>query len=233
MLFGIFQKLKYCATHIKPVTLKQKRSRTVERQIQKASHRGSLQKPYEDMKMTKKTRNKNGLESDRILLETIKEYPGLSQYELAKKLKWQSGRVDGAIRRLLNEGQVVIKTLERNGRRVNLVYPEDSKPANVVVVPEALLHVGNPTWLDSAFIYALDSTTIGVSGHEMPEWAEISCFLKKIPIERDNGKVVLEIPENFKRFYNIDKKHRVVTINGNNLLITISGNLIEEKKYPS
>ena len=179
MLFGIFQKLKYCATHIKPVTLKQKRSRTVERQIQKASHRGSLQKPYEDMKMTKKTRNKNGLESDRILLETIKEYPGLSQYELAKKLKWQSGRVDGAIRRLLNEGQVVIKTLERNGRRVNLVYPEDSKPANVVVVPEALLHVGNPTWLDSAFIYALDSTTIGVSGHEMPEWAETNPHKKR------------------------------------------------------
>jgi DNA-binding Lrp family transcriptional regulator len=185
------------------------------------------------MKMTQKTRNKNGFESDRILLEAIKDYSGLSQYELAKKLKWPSGRVDGAVRRLLNEGLIVIKTLERNGRRVNLVYPEDSKPTNVVEVPEKLLHVGNPTWLDSAFIYALDSTTIGISGHEMPEWAEISCFLKQIPIKRDNDKVVLEIPENFKRFYNMDKKHRVVTINGNNLLITISGNLIEEKKYPS
>ncbi len=180
-----------------------------------------------------KTRNKRGLESDEILLAKVKGYPGLSQYELAKKLKWQSGRVDGAIRRLLNEGQIVIKTLERNGRRVNLVYPEESKPTNIVEVPEKLLHVGNPTWLDSAFIYALDSTTIGISGHEMPEWAEISCFLKQIPIKRDNGKLVLEIPGNFKRFYNMDKKHRVVTINGNNLLITISGNLINEKKYPS
>jgi hypothetical protein len=183
--------------------------------------------------MEQKTRNKRGLESDQILLGTIKDYLGLSQYELAKKLKWQSGRVDGVIRRLLNEGLIVIKVLERNGRRVNLVYPADLKPANVVEVPEELLHVKNPTWFNSAFVYALDSTTIGVSGHEMPEWAEISCFLKKIPIGRDNGKVVLEIPENFKRFYNMDKKHRVVTINGNNLLITISGNLIEEKKYPS
>jgi hypothetical protein len=178
-------------------------------------------------------RNKRGLESDEILLAKVKDYPGLSQYELAKKLKWQSGRVDGAIRRLLNEGLIVLKTLERNGRRVNLVYPADLKPASIVEVPEELLRVGNPTWLDSAFIYALDSTTIGISGHEMPEWAEISCFLNKIPIERDNGKVVLEIPENFQRFYNMERKHRVVSINGNNLLITISGNLIEEKKYPS
>jgi hypothetical protein len=183
--------------------------------------------------MREPRRNKRGFESDQAVLNTIKEYPGLSQYELAKKLKWQSGRVDGAIRRLLNEGLIVIKVLERNGRRVNLVYPEDSKPTNVVEVPEELLHVKNPTWLDSAFIYALDSTTIGISGHEMPEWAEISCFLKKIPIERDNDNVVLEIPENFKRFYNMERKHRVVSINGNNLLITISGNLIEEKKYPS
>ena len=28
-------------------------------------------------------------------------------------------------------------------------------------------------------------------------------------------------------------KHRVVSLNGNNLLITVSGDIIEEKKYPS
>ena len=29
------------------------------------------------------------------------------------------------------------------------------------------------------------------------------------------------------------KKHKVVTLNGNTLLLTITGNLIEKKKYPT
>jgi hypothetical protein len=183
--------------------------------------------------MQELTRNKRGRESDKLLLETIKDYPGLSQYELAKKLGWQSGRVDGAIRRIVNENLIVIKSIERNGRVVNLVYPKDSKPSNIIEVPANLLQVGNPTWLDSAFVYALDSTTIGIAGNEMPEWNEISCFTEKTPIKRNKEKIILQIPEKFSRFYNIERKHKIVSLNGNNILITISGNIIEEKKYPS
>ena len=183
--------------------------------------------------MQELTRNKRGRESDKFLLETIKDYPGLSQYELSKKLGWQSGRVDGAIRRLLNENLILIKNIERNGRLLNLVYPKDSKPSNIIEVSADLLHMGNPTWLDSAFVYALDSTTIGIAGHEMPEWNEISCFIEKIPIKKQAEKLILQIPEKFNRFYNIERKHKVVSVNGNNILVTISGNIIEEKKYPS
>jgi len=178
-------------------------------------------------------RNKRGVESDQVLLDIIEGYPGLSQYELAKKLKWPIGRIDGSIRRLLKEKKIFIKVLERNGRYVNLVCPKDDKPSNIIEVPAKLLNADNPTWLDSAFVYALDSSTIGISGHEMPEWKEISCFLEKIPIEKDTEKFVLRIPDNFKRFYDWERKHRVVSINGNNILITISGNIVEEKKYPS
>ena len=53
--------------------------------------------------MQELTRNRRGVESDKALLDVIKDYPGLSQYELTKKLNWQSGRVDGAIRRLFNQ----------------------------------------------------------------------------------------------------------------------------------
>jgi hypothetical protein len=45
--------------------------------------------------------------------------------------------------------------------------------------------------------------------------------------------MVLKIPEKFSRFYNMERKHRVVSINGNNILITISGNIIDAKRYPS
>jgi hypothetical protein len=188
----------------------------------------------EKQKLTKAPRrNQRGFRSDKTLLGVIKEQPGLSQYEIGKKLKWPSGHVDGGIRRLLNENKIFIRILERNGRRVNLVYPKEQKPLNVIEVPAKLLLKGNPTWQDSAFVYALDSTTIGISGHEMPEWNEISCFIEKIPIQKGEEKLVLEIPEKFRRFYDLERKHRVVSLNGNNILITVSGNIIEEKKYPS
>lgn len=183
--------------------------------------------------MKKIKRNVRGKESDEILLETIKNFPGLSQYELGKKLKWNSGRVDGSIRRLLNEGRILMRVLERNGRRVNLVYPKEQKPVDVIEIPTQLLKTGNPLWDKYAFVYALDSSTIGISGREMPEWEEISCFLEKIPIQTAEGKMVLRIPEKFWRFYNMERKHRVVSINGNNILITISGNIIDAKRYPS
>jgi len=178
-------------------------------------------------------RNIRGRESDEILLDIIEKHPGLSQYELGKKLKWNAGRVDGSIRRLLNAGKIFVRVLERSGRRVNLVYAKDHKPLNLIEVPSELLHTGNPIWSEHAFVYALDSSTIGISGHEMPEWEEISCFLEKIPIEEKDGKMIVQIPEKFWRFYNMERKHRVVSINGNNLLITVSGDIVEEKKYPS
>jgi hypothetical protein len=178
-------------------------------------------------------RNKRGKESDEMLLEVIEKYPGLSQYELARKLKWPSGRIDGSIRRLLNANEILIRVLERNGRLVNLVYPKDQKPSNVVEVPIGLLHAGNPIWSESAFVYALDNSTIGISGTEMPEWEEISCFLEEVPIRKEKGKIVVRIPGKMVKFYNMERKHSVVSVNGNTILVTISGDIIEEKKYPA
>ena len=185
------------------------------------------------IKMREPERNVRGKESDEILLDLVEKYPGFSQYELGKKLKWNAGRVDGSIRRLLNAGRIFIRVLERNGRRVNLVYAKDKKPLNVIEVPTELLHTSNPVWSEHAFVYALDNSTIGISGREMPEWEEISCFLERIPIEETDGKMIVQIPEKFWKFYNLNRKHRVVSINGNNLLITVSGDIIEEKDYPS
>ncbi|MEM3703394.1 MAG: hypothetical protein QXX79_03095 [Candidatus Bathyarchaeia archaeon] len=190
-----------------------------------------MSKTMSAMKEVRK--NRRGEESDEILLEIIKQFPGLSQYELGKKLGWKTGRVDGSIRRLLNEGKIVIKVLERNGRRVNLVYPKEEKPKGVIEVSAKLLKAANPAWNEYAYVYALDNSTIGISGSEIPEWEEISCFLEKIPIQKAENKILLKIPEKFWRFYNMERKHSVVSINGNNILITVAGNIIEEKRYPA
>jgi hypothetical protein len=183
--------------------------------------------------MQELARNKRGLESDTLLLKTIQDYPGLSQYELTQKLRWHSGRVDGAIRRLVNEKLIVIKGLERNGRTVNLIYPKDTKPPDIIEVPTNLLQFENGEWLNCAFVYALDSTTIGIAGQEIAEWSEISCFSEEIPIKKENGKIIMQIPFKLARFYKIGRKHRTVSVGGNTVLITISGNIVEAKKYPA
>lgn len=189
--------------------------------------------------MRKAKQNKRGKESDGILLEAIKNYPGLSQYELTRKLRWNSGHVDSSVRRLLRSKKAYLRVIERNGRRVNLVYPKEHKLSNFIEVPSKLLEIGNPAWNDQAFFYALDNSTIGVSGNEMEEWNEISCFTEGVPIRKQNmhapdeGRLLLPIPEKFWRFYNLDRKHRVVSINGNDLLVIVSGDIVEEKNYPS
>ena len=183
--------------------------------------------------MQQQTKNKKGLESDKLLLDTIKDYPGLSQYELTRKLKWNSGHVDGATRRLVNQKLITIKGLERNGRIVNLIYPKDNKPADLIEIPANLLQFEKGQWHNTAYLYALDTTTIGITGQENPEWQEIAGFTETTPIKKNKTTIALHIPNKFQRFYKIETKHKTTSVNGNKLLITISGNLIQEKKYPA
>ena len=103
----------------------------------------------------------------------------------------------------------------------------------IIEVPTDVLQVGGGVWVDSAFVYALDSTTIGIAGQEMLEWKEAACFNETIPIRKGKGKIVLQIPERFSRFYGIGRRHWVVSVNGNAVLVTVSGRVVEEKKYPS
>ena len=114
-----------------------------------------------------------------------------------------------------------------------MVYPEEQKPSNLIEIPSELLEISNPIWNDRAFFYALDNTTIGISGSEKKEWQEISSLQENVPIQKNGENIFLQIPEAFWRFYHLDRKHRVVSINENNLLVTIAGDIVAEKKYPS
>ncbi len=189
--------------------------------------------------MRQPTQNIRGKESDNLLLQAIIMYPGLSEYELAKHLEWKSGRTDGSIRRLLNQGLITINHTERGGRIVNLIcpkqtlYPRETKPPNTIEIPAKQLQPEIGNWGKGAFIYALDSNTIGIASAEKPEWKESAAFTGEILLRREKGKMVFEIPEKFSRFYKLGKKHTIASVNGNAVLITISGTTIEEKKYPA
>ena len=187
--------------------------------------------------MTKMKRNSRGKESDQILLDKIREYPSLSQYELGQKLKWNMGHIDGSVRRLLRSKDVYLKVISRNGRKVNLVYPKDFPESqislDVVEIPLSLIERSNPTWNDEAIIYALDSSTMGVCGEELPEWSEHALLETRIPICIDEEILSFKIPEKMTDFYHLSEKHRTVSVSENSVLITVSGDIVETKKYPT
>ncbi len=170
---------------------------------------------------------------DKSLMRTVRHAPGLSLYEISKILHWSNGKVDGSLRRLINSRKVLVSAVERDGRRVNLVYPRPTRPHDVVEIPISLLKLGNPLWKDDAFIYALDSTTVGITGTCNPEWEKLACFAKKVKLTPEKERFLIKLPRQFMDFYHLESKHVTRTVNSNNVLLTIDGQLITSKPYPA
>lgn len=173
------------------------------------------------------------MRADALLLQTIRKSPGLSLYELRKLTKWSNGKVDGSLRRLLNSKKILVSAIDRNGRRVNLVYPRSKKPRTTIEIPKSLLQIGNPIWKDTAFLYALDALSIGVTGERFPEWETVASFKAKINLMRKKNHLALTIPKKFVNFYHLNDKQLTKTIADNNLLLTINGSIIENRSYPA
>jgi len=163
------------------------------------------------------------------LYSLIEKDPGLSKYELTKRSGWSMGKTDGAVNRLLAEGRVFIKEIERDGRQVKLAYPSSLRPSSTITIPKEELRRGNPTWLGTAYFYALDSETLGISGVEFDVWEGIARFKGVGPIEYIDGKAVIELPDDFKGFYNLERKHFSVSLNANNILVTITGRIVASR----
>ena len=156
----------------------------------------------------------------------IEREPGLSKYELGKELKWTTGKTDGAIKRLLHEGRIFIKEIKRDGKHVGLVYPAHMRPDEEVSIPVEELEISNPMWMDTAFMYALNMHSIGVTGNLFDQWNDISLLTREISLRKEDNEIKFQFPEEFKRFYELNQKHYNISINGNKVLIIVSGNIV-------
>ena len=170
---------------------------------------------------------------DQTLLRTVKQAPGLSLYELGKLLDWSNGKVDGSLRRLINSKRILVNVVQRSGRNVNLVYLRTMRPHDIIDVPKSLLRLGNPTWKDNGFIYALDSTTIGITGTPNSEWGDLACFRERVKLTNEQNRFTIKLPKRFVDFYHLGDKHITKTVNANNVLLTIDGRMVTSKQYPA
>lgn len=180
----------------------------------------SVQKPYE---IAVEERKRIGEDTDRALLEVIKENPRLSLYELALEIGWKVGKVDGSVKRLLEKSLVKVEFFIKNGRRVKLVSATDyERSPDMFNVPKDILDPDKP-WKDTAYVYGLDRLTIGVSGKPVAEWEETAELKSKVPLKEADGMLTFKLLKDFAQFYALEKSIVTLSAIKDVVLLSIEG----------
>ncbi len=162
----------------------------------------------------KKSRKKESLQTDEALLSFLREKPGaISLYQLAQELGWSVGRVQKSSERLLNKDLIIYRRLLLGGRYLKLIVPTSTggtrslplptvrgiQMENTLAIP---FDIDNATcWKDHAFIYALNSLTLGVSCQPEEEWHSKALFETKASLQKEDAVVYLQLPERVFSFY--------------------------------
>ncbi|MDI6847601.1 MAG: winged helix-turn-helix domain-containing protein [Candidatus Bathyarchaeia archaeon] len=186
------------------------------------------------------TMRKKGEVTDSTVLEEIMRKPGVTVSEIAETLGWSNGKVDGSVKRLLLRGKVSVKHYLRRGMLVKRVYPEKYpvKPRNTIEVPEKMVESG--LWKDSAVVYALSRSTMGIAPKEVEEWDKKAFFKDCIDVRKEKENIVFTLPERFYDFYQLENSEMSLSTVGNFVLATVESMLPvklpatypEEGRYP-
>lgn len=183
---------------------------------------------------------KKGEVTDSTVLEEIMRKPGVTVSEIAETLGWSNGKVDGSVNRLLLRGKVSVKHYLQRGMLVKRVYPEKYpvKPRNTIEVPEKMVDRG--LWKDSAVVYALSRSTVGIAPKEVEEWDKKAFFKDCADVGKEKENIVFTLPERFYDFYQLENSEMSLSTVGNFVLATVESMLPvrlpatypEEGRYP-
>jgi len=178
--------------------------------------------------------------TDSIVLEEIIKKPGLTVSEIAGRLGWTNGKVDGSVNRLVLKEKASVKHCLKRGMLVKMVYPAEysAKAPEFVEIPTEM--VDYEVWQDSAIVYALSRSTIGISYKEIAEWEEKAFFKEYVSIEVSDENIALKLPDKFARFYQLENSDMSLSTIGNCVLVSVESILPvklppiypEEIKYP-
>jgi hypothetical protein len=159
--------------------------------------------------------------TDSIVLEEIVKKPGLTVSEIADRLALTNGKVDGSVNRLVLKGKASVKHCLRRGMLVKMVFPSEysAKAPEVVEIPKGM--VDDEVWQDSAIVYALSRSTIGISHKEIAEWDEEAFFKGRVSIEASDENIVLKLPDKFARFYQLENSDISLSTIGNCVLVSV------------
>ena len=160
---------------------------------------------------------------EKTLLVLVTETPGMSAYELSRKIRRNPSTVHSAIRRLENKNKIVTKTIVRKEGIVKRVYPRDFAfpDSRIVAIPRRAIQIENPTW-QNAYVYPLNSESIGIAGEPVPEWdAMTKPIIEKV--RQREGELKVALPRSLYEFYRLDEKETMLAFVNNKAILTVTG----------
>jgi hypothetical protein len=165
--------------------------------------------------------HRKGETTDAVVLEEIMKKPGATISEIANGLGWSNGKVDGSINRLVSEGKASVKHCLKRSMLVKMVYPSEfeRKPRNLVEIPAEM--VNYDLWKETAVVYSLSRSTIGISRKEIEGWNEKAFSKESVTIRKENEKVILEFPGKIIDFYQLENSDISLSTIGDLVLVTV------------
>jgi DNA-binding Lrp family transcriptional regulator len=172
-------------------------------------------------------RQKIARDLEKRLLVLIKDNPGMSVYDLSKRIKRDPSTIHSAVRRLVSEQLVTARTVLRKEGRLKRVYPQEFKFDDFceVTLPKQVVHIGNPTWQD-AYIYQLNSQSIGIAGEPIPDWEVHAKPIVQKTEHMQDGSIKVRLPDKVCNFYDLSRKETLLAYINNKALLTITGSFV-------
>lgn len=162
-----------------------------------------------------------GRETDALALEEIELTPGVTVGELAEEFGWSNGKADGSVSRLAAEGRVQVKHILRRGNLVKKVYPQHYAAPHPGHIEIPLSMIDRDAWEDTAKVYLLSRSTIGISPERVQEWESKALGKELVPISRTRRSIELELPPSVVDFYQLENSEVTLSTSRNVALIIV------------
>lgn len=167
------------------------------------------------------TMRKRGEKTDALVLREVELRPGSTVHDIAVRLNWTNGRVDGSVNRLISQGKVRVRHILRKGTLVKEVYPKEyvPKPKDVVVIPRNM--IDDDLWNGRVEVYALSRSTIAISPRRVEEWDERAFRKEQIEIRKRADALEIKLPSSISDFYQLDNSETSLSTAGDLALVTV------------
>jgi hypothetical protein len=143
-----------------------------------------------------------GKNTDARILGVIEKHPGISLYEIQKLTSLSMGLIGGSVTRLEKSARVRTSHILRGGRSVSKIFPADvPEPRNSEIKVEKNAFLRPEKWTDTAYLYALNRSSISVAPEKEPEWDSLALLKDQVELKKDDSHIIFDVPSKFRDFY--------------------------------
>lgn len=162
-----------------------------------------------------------GRRTDAKVMKEIELHPGSTVHDIAERLRWSNGRVDGSVNRLVSRGKAEVHHHIRRGVVVKNIYPLEyiSKPYDVIEIPINMIDLDS--WKKTVHVYALSRSTIGLSPRRVDEWEKRALQKEKLAIERVNEQLRIRLPISLCDFYQLENSETSLSTTEDLAILTV------------